>query len=448
MFRSRRPAPDTSSNVAANVAAVLPTPATNPSAFVARREHSLLALLELSNELTASLDLFEIADLGLFNLMGHFGSSKSALWLFPEEEGGDAVLLRSHGIPELVARAVGATWMRWITDRLGAVHEPVLLAELGEIATASGLGLAHDNDIALFAPVLARGRFLGLLALGRRVGGEKYGALDLEILQASVNLLGSAIENNHLVNRVMENNRRLRQTNEKHEELDRLKSEFLRNLNHELKTPLTIMIAYLDSLLAQESENGQRRSHLAQVREQTVKLQGMMLNLLDFSKLLRNELDLRSERTDLAHLVATFHRERRPGVTAGLRELKVSSAAGAPPALCDPARLIQVLDALVENATKFTPQGSQIHLRVDTMQAAGREWVRVQVSDNGTGIPAERLPFIFDSFRQGDGSETRTQGGIGMGLALAKRIVEEMGGTLGVQSEMGRGTTFSLLLPT
>ncbi len=422
-------------------------PEVSKVGFVARREHSLLALLELSNELSASLDLFEIADLGLFNLMGHFGCARSAIWLYPEDERVEAVLVRAHGISDPVARAVGAVWTPWLTARLGAVHEPVLLGELGEIATAPGMSLAEESEVAMFAPVLSRGRLLGFLALGRRVGGEKYGVLDLEVIQASVNLLGAAIENNHLVNRVMENNRVLRQTNEKHEELDRLKSDFLRNLNHELKTPLTIMIAFLDSLLAQEAPDGARRAHLVQVREQSAKLQGMLLNLLDFSRLLRHEFDLRLERTDAQILLQRYFRERRPGIASGLRELKLTTGAQVPPAICDAERIVRILDALVDNAAKFTPQGAQIHLRLDAVHERERDWVRIQVCDNGPGIPEDRLPVIFDSFRQGDGSATRAHGGIGIGLALAKKLVEEMAGSLAVESTIGKGTTFNVMLP-
>ncbi len=460
MFRVRRdaaaPAAPSPPAAGASLAPAAGAPSSAPSPppstsqrpeTSARREHSLLSLLELSNELSASLDLFEIADLGLFHLMGHFGSARGALWLFPDDQSGDAVLVRSHGIAEPVARAVGSLWTRWLADRLGAVHEPVLLSELGEVATGPGLGLAHDSDIALFAPVLARGRFLGLLALGRRVGGEKYGVLDLEILQASVNLLGGAVENNLLVNRMFENNRQLRLANEKLEGIDRLKSEFLRNLNHELKTPLTIMIAYLDSLLSQETEDGPRRAHLRQVHEQTAKLQGMMMNLLDFSKLVRSELDVRPEPTDVVHVVRTFHEERRPGVARGLRELRFTAAAAVPPALCDPERLVQVLDALVDNATKFTPQGARIRLRAESATVHDREWVRVQVADDGPGIPPELLSVIFEEFRQGDGSATRARGGMGLGLPLARRVVREMGGALDVESKMGSGATFTILLP-
>ena len=425
-----------------------PESASEPRAALnARREHSLLALLELSNELNASLDLFEVADVALFNLLGHFGTSRGALWLFPEDNRGDAVLVRSHGIGEPMARALGAIWTRWLADRMGAVTEPILIHELGDILTMPGTRLTEESEVCLFAPVMARGNFLGLLALGRRVGGEKYSPLDLEILRASLNLLGAAIDNNLLYNRAVESNRVLRSINEKHQELDALKSQFLRNLNHELKTPLTIIIAYLDSLLGQEPADGTRRVHLSQIREQTSKLQGMLLNLLDFSKLLRNEFQLRIERTDVTVPLKRYFEERRPGVAAGLRELRFSTAANVPPALCDGARVVQVVDALVDNATKFTSRGAQIHLRVEPASERDREWVKVQVSDNGPGIPPERLPVICDSFRQGDGSETRTTGGVGIGLSLAKRLMEEMGGTLAVESEIGQGTTFSLLLP-
>ncbi|MEZ5064179.1 MAG: HAMP domain-containing sensor histidine kinase [bacterium] len=408
-------------------------------------ELSLLSMLELSNELSARMDLYEIAEVTLFNLMGHFACSRAALWVLPEE-GEDAVLLRAQGFSPKVARAVGTVWSRWLFDRPGGSLDPVLMHELKD-TSAPGLSLAEDAGIVVLAPVAARRRRLGLLALGRRVSGAAFSARDLEVLAASLNFVGASLENTALYNRAIETNRGLRQANERLLELDRLKSEFLRTLNHELRTPLTVIGAYLDSLLMSEKEEGPRKHQLRTVRDESSKLEGMLLNLLDFGKLMGDDLQLSLERGDVTNPLRVWYEERRPGITAGFRELQFSHASSVPAAFFERRRLVQIVDALVGNAVKFCPAGSKIVVRVEPETHEDKDWVRVDVIDDGPGIAPDRLPHIFDSFRQGDGSETRRHGGMGMGLAFARRLAEKMNGTLDVKTELGSGTTFSLRLP-
>lgn len=440
-FPPRGPAPKREPEVPATAAqapGATPRPASG--------DMNVLSFLELSQELNVRMDLYEIADAALYNLLGHFGCSRGALWVLPENAGREPVLLRSQGVPEPAARALGCTWAKWLTGRPGGVLEPVVVSEVEDIAGAPTPGLARESGVELFAPVSARRSLLGLVALGRRVSGRDFNALDREILIASLNVLGVSLENTNLYNRAVENNRRLRKANEQLQELDRLKSEFLRNMNHELRTPLTIIIAYLDSILGSEPEGG-RREHLMVIHEQTEKLHGLLLNLLDFGQLLEDRLALELTRGDLREALSAFYEERKPGITADLREFRFSARSGPAVALFERQRLLQIVDSLVENAVKFTPQGSQIHLRLDSETVEGAEWMRIDVIDNGPGIDPERLPVIFDSFRQGDGSETREHGGLGMGLSFAKRLAEKMNGRLEAQSTLGKGATFSLYLP-
>ena len=420
-------------------------PAERGARTSSAREFSLLSMLELSNEISASSDLYEIADVALFNLMGQFGCARAAIWM-NGGVGHEAVLLRAHGLTPQVAKAVGNVWMKWLFGRPGGEMEPVLTSDLREL-TMPGLSLAEDNGLAVFVPIAVRKKRIGLLALGTRVSGATFSVRDLEMLSASLNFVGISIENTTMYNRMLESNRSLRLANEQLLELDRLKSEFFRNLNHELRTPLTVMSAYLDSLMMAETDDP-KRNQLQTVKDEAQKLEGMMLNLLDFGKLMGEGLDVDLQLGDVGHPLRAWVEDRRPGVTAELRELQYSQASELPPALYDRRRLLQIVDCLVGNAVKFCPPGSKIHVRVEPETKDGTEWVRVGVGDDGPGIPEDRLPHIWDSFRQGDGSETRKHGGMGVGLAFARRLAGELRGQLDVETELGRGTTFSLRLPT
>jgi signal transduction histidine kinase len=207
-------------------------------------------------------------------------------------------------------------------------------------------------------------------------------------------------------------------------------------------------MGYLAFLLEREEEDSQKLEFLQTIHDESLKLKGLLEKLLDFSAMSEDNLGLQIEAGDLEELATIFHRERLPGVAESLHEFTMEVGGRVPMARYDPQRVRQILDALVDNAIKFTPQGSNLVLRVDAMVTQETKWIRIRLADDGPGILPERLTNIFDSFRQGDGSHTRTVGGMGMGLAYAKQLAESMDGKLLAESEPGQGATFSLLLPT
>jgi signal transduction histidine kinase len=415
--------------------------------LVGRREHSLLALFELSHELSVSLDAYAIADLALLNLLGHFGTPRAALWILPEEAPRQPVLVRAHGLGEELGRAIGVGLAPQLAGDPDAEPATIELAEWARAVRAPGAALAVEHDLALLAPTRTHGRVAGMVALGTRPSGEPYAAIDRDHLAAAAGMVGVAIENTRLYHRTLESNRQLREANERLAELDRLKGEFLQSVNHELRTPLAVIQGYASCMVeAQGIDAGQRRA-LEVMIEECQKLAGMVQNMLDFSEATSGALALAIEPVELRPLLIACAEGRRPGVVEGLRELDLSLADALPPARCDARRLLQVLDALLDNAVKFTPHGTRIRLTADRASGDGGEWLRVAVEDNGPGIPPRHLAVLFEPFRQADGSTTRTRGGMGMGLALARQIVERMEGSLEVRSELGRGTSFAILLP-
>jgi signal transduction histidine kinase len=411
--------------------------------LAAMREHSLLALSELSQNLSAAPDLFHLADLVLFNLMGQFGTSKSALWVRSENEGAPPVLLRAHGVNRSIARAIGVACMA----RLDAASDD----------EASGLGPAWDDDVrmmsdglglALIARIPGRDRALGLLALGTRINGQPYGEVDGQSLQAALSVVGVAIQSLALFNRLAENNRQLRRANQELQELDQLKFEFLSNVNHELRTPLTIMLGYLESIVDNRLPQEQERRIMTIVLDEARKLGSMLVNLATFSDASEGRLTLQMELDDLGAATRRYCEERKPGANLGLREFSWTIEDYLPKVRFDDKRMEQVIDALVDNALKFTSEGAQIEVHVRRVERHGASWVAIDIVDDGPGILPGRIPTLFDSFRQVDGSSTRTIGGMGIGLAFSRQLVMAMGGELDVQSIPGNGTIFTVLMPS
>jgi len=426
-------------------------PATSdaiPSNPTARAEHSLQALIELSQELSVSLDFYGVADMALFNLMGQLCTSKAALWIAPPDTSRPPVLLRSHGIRKQWVRAIGTASGLDLLHYAEARKMPMFTKDLEPVIGPMGVRLSNQAGIALYVPICAREKLFALVALGHRLDGTPWTDLELQVLRASLSTIGVALENTGLYNRLLEKHRQLRKANEGMKELDGLKSEFLRNINHELRTPLTIIISYVDFLLDLEKEDGQRREFLQTVADEGGRLQGLLEKLLDFSALANDNLSIHLESADLADLLNSFYRERHPGVAESLHEFSLEIEDGIHWAQFDGQRLRQILDALVDNAVKFTPAGSRVSLRLSQERRRSELWARIDLSDDGPGIPPERLPNIFDSFRQGDGSSTRAVGGMGMGLAYSRKLAESMGGWLDAESELGKGTTLTLYLPS
>lgn len=226
------------------------------------------------------------------------------------------------------------------------------------------------------------------------------------------------------------------------------KSEFLANMSHELRTPMNGILGMIDIVLDGGIEREQRE-HLEIAQTCAHSLLALLNDILDLSKIEAGKMVIEKIPYDIRRLLedslrSHASRARQKGI------LLQSSFSSALPGrvLGDPLRLRQILNNLVSNAVKFTEQGS-VELNVDATAAdAGRRaTVRIEVRDTGSGIPTDKIEVIFDKFTQADGSITRRYGGSGLGLAITRKLVEMHGGTISVESEVGRGSCFVVELP-
>jgi PAS domain S-box-containing protein len=228
------------------------------------------------------------------------------------------------------------------------------------------------------------------------------------------------------------------------QEANRLKDEFLAMVSHELRTPLTSIMGWAELLsLGMLDEKGRR--HAVEVIENSARAQKQLINdLLDISRIITGKLRLNVQQVDLAEVIGAAMEVVRPAAEARSIELEARFDPRAVVVSGDPDRLQQVVWNLLSNAVKFTPDGGRVTARA--VRADGQ--AQIIVSDTGSGIDPEFLPFVFDRFRQAEGHMTRKHGGLGLGLAIVRHLAELHGGTVSAESPgEGQGATFRVTLP-
>jgi signal transduction histidine kinase len=309
-----------------------------------------------------------------------------------------------------------------------------------------------------------------------RIGSHLRGVLDLILFSGHKAQLTSTM---HLATvrenyrELGEKNARLQEAFDKLKELDRLKSNFLATVSHELRTPLTSIIGYSEMLEAGIAGelSAEQAGFVETIRSKGELLLQLISSLLDLNKLERGQLQIATEYLDPRAVLAEVRETCLPEAEKRKIKVELSWQDDVPVIQADPVRLRQIITNLTSNAIKFTPDRGQVRLSVSlselqvtngaeddeddaaaegfgaALMMAKERAVEFAVTDTGIGIPADELPKIFDAFYQVDGSSTREYGGAGLGLSIAKSLVEAHHGHIRVESQVGRGTTFFVVIP-
>jgi PAS domain S-box-containing protein len=227
------------------------------------------------------------------------------------------------------------------------------------------------------------------------------------------------------------------------ERANRLKDEFLATLSHELRTPLNAVLGWSHMLTRRQLTAEQEKQALAAIYRNAQAQARLVEDVLDLSRIVTGRMALASEQVDVSEVARSTAESFTAALAARRQELCLDLADGAT-VVGDPHRFRQIVWNLLSNATKFTPEGGRIAIQVSTDDA----YVHLTVTDNGQGIDPAFLPYVFDRFRQGDSSSTRGHGGLGLGLALVRHLVEAHGGTATASSDgPGLGTAIRLSVP-
>ena len=223
---------------------------------------------------------------------------------------------------------------------------------------------------------------------------------------------------------------------------DRMKDEFLATLSHELRTPLTAIIGWSHLLLNADLEEHEEKVALEAIRSSAKAQSQLTEDILDVSRITTGKLRLRRELADVASVIEAAVATVRPAAEAKRISIRLALDGAVPPLFIDPDRIQQVVWNLLSNAIKFSPAGTAVDVR---LHAEG-EFAVIDVIDRGRGIARTFLPYVFERFRQADSSSSRSYAGMGIGLALAKDLVEMHGGSIDVESEEGSGSHFTVRL--
>jgi signal transduction histidine kinase/CheY-like chemotaxis protein len=351
----------------------------------------------------------------------------------------------NYGVSERLAKALEESQIRLGDSTVGmcaAQRAPVQRPEVEEVTDyrLRDVLLQEGIHALLAVPLLRDDRVIGALVIRRKAAGE-FPPSVVTLLQTLASQSVLAIENARLF-------REIRAKSEQLELASQLKSQFLANMSHELRTPLNAIIGVTEMLEedARELKREDEFEPLERVLRAARHLLALINDVLDLSKIEAGKMDLHIEPVAIAPLVDDVVRTIETLATKNGNRMIVECPADIGTMYTDQTRIRQALLNLASNANKFTERGT-VTIGARRATDRGRDWVVMAVTDTGIGLTPEQMGKLFQEFVQADATTTRKYGGTGLGLAISRRICQMLGGDITVESEIGRGSTFTIWLP-
>ena len=322
-----------------------------------------------------------------------------------------------------------------IAGRIALHRTPLIVDDLSKEEVVGSI--LFENVCSLIgAPLMVEDRVIGVIHVDT-LEPHRFTTDDVRLLQLAADRVAAAIERTRLYE--AEQRARLEA-----EAANRLKDDFLATISHELRSPLNSILGWV-ALLREGRLSEQATASALQTVERSARAQNRIISdLLDVARIVNGQLRLNMRMLEPGPIIEAGVEAVRPPADAKGVRIKMALDCSAGTIATDSDRLQQIVWNLVSNAIKFTPKGGTVEIRLERVGSQ----VELVVSDTGTGISPEFLAFVFDRFRQADSSSTRKQGGLGLGLAIVRHLVELHGGTIHAESEgAGKGARFVVRLP-
>lgn len=409
-----------------------------------RHDETLETLFEIDRVVRESLDLDEIFREALAKTIQVTSSDAGAIYTL-EEDGKTLKLKTSSGISQDFAGTVSEIKVGVGVAGGAVMAKKPLVTDINHYPSIDLLPfLKKEGLVALVGvPLMAKGRVVGAMNLGNR-SRRTFSKEDLEVLASIGGQIGVAIENARLYQEAKMSYEKLQTAYEELKSLDRMKSEFLSNVSHELKTPLVSIRGYSELLHDEKLgliKDEQKKSLEAIIRNAD-RLTRLINSILFISKMQAEKLEFQFQPVDMDEIVKICADDAKSIMDAKQITFEKDTA-GISKVSGEKDRFIEVISNLLDNAIKFTPAGGKISIKA----LDEGEFVHLEITDNGIGIPLEIIPRLFSRFYQADASASRKYGGTGLGLYITKNIVEAFRGKIWIESEIGKGTKVHVLLP-
>jgi GAF domain-containing protein len=414
---------------------------------LARSIAQLRALGEVSRAVSSTLKLETVLETIVGCAVQLSGSDSGIVYEFDEV----AQTFQARGSHRITAehlaivRAEPIRFGEGAVGRAGATREPVQVADIADerqfVAPQTRALLVREGLRSLLAIPLVREQWVlgGLVILRRELGA--FSPETVATLQTFAAQSVLAIQNARLFSEIEDKSRQLESASEH-------KSQFLASMSHELRTPLNAIIGLTEMMVTNAARFGTEKAQepLRRVNAAGNHLLSLINEVLDLSKIEAGKLELNPEAVNLARLIDEVIGTAGQLAEKNHNRLTVEAQENVGALTADSMRLKQILPNLLSNACKFTKEG-EVALRVRKV-ADGREWVELAVADTGIGLTAEQQAKLFQDFTQADSLTARRYGGTGLGLALSRKLARMMGGDVTVMSEPGKGSVFTVCLPS
>ena len=406
-----------------------------------RSVEELRALGDVSQAVNSTLDLQTVLDTIVAKATQLSGTEVGAIYVF-DEANRQFQLRATYGMSaDMIAvikdhHADFSEAVRMATQR----RQPDQVTELQPTSRANELVMGLGYRARLVVPLLAPDQIVGALVVRRKVSGE-FPQSTIELLQTFAAQSVLAIQNARLFSEIEEKSRQLEQASE-------YKSQFVSSVSHELRTPLNAIIGLTEMMVTNTARFGTEKAQepLQRVYRAGTHLLGLINQVLDLSKIEAGKLELSPQTVELAPLIDDVIGTARQLAEQHNNRLVVEAQENLGALTVDPMRLRQILLNLLSNACKFTKQG-EIALKA-RKAANGRDFIELAVADTGIGMTAEQQAKLFEEFSQAEATTAQRFGGTGLGLAIARKLARMMGGDITVASEPGKGSVFTLRLPS
>jgi GAF domain-containing protein/CheY-like chemotaxis protein/anti-sigma regulatory factor (Ser/Thr protein kinase) len=416
------------------------------TAELTRSVKELQALGEVSQALSSTLDLETVLNTIVSRANQLAGTDGGSVYEYDERS--EAFHLRAtDNLDEevvVLARRTPVPRSEGVLGRMAVTREPVQIPDIGEESEYHSplrdVLLRTGTRALLAIPLLREDHLIGGLTVNKKAPGE-FSPQVIDLLKTFAAQSALAIQNARLFREIEDKGRQL-------EAADRHKSEFLANMSHELRTPLNAIIGYSEMLQEDAADLGAGHftDDLKRINAAGKHLLELINAVLDLSKIEAGKMELYLESFDVAGLVKDIAAVIQPLAAKNANRLEMRCPGDVGTMRADLTKVRQALFNLLSNACKFTDRGT-ISLTVAREVSDGQDWMVFRVSDTGIGMTPEQLTRLFAAFSQADAATTRKYGGTGLGLALSRRLCRMMGGDVTVESEAGRGSTFTIRLP-